>query len=172
MTTQQLILMAIVYAVALAAAIHFTRATARRVGGALAGGAIVGLMLMGVIVLFESLGWWRVPFGTSQYFPLVLYIGIAISLSPIYLVTWRVARRFGWRGLAICVGIASVIGPPRDYLIAAIYPEWMVFGPGVAPILADSATCAGMVALGHAVMRIVAGPAGGDPLVSRPSVTA
>lgn len=53
----------------------------------------------------------------------------------------------------------GVIGPPRDYLYAAVYPEWMVFAQGVAPILADAATYIAIVALGHAVMWLVAGPA-------------
>jgi hypothetical protein len=78
------------------------------------------------------------------------------------------ARRFGWRGLAVFIGIVTVIGPPRDYLIATMFPKWMVFAPGVAPIIADGATYAGIVVLGHAVMRLVAGPAGKDPLARQP----
>ena len=77
------------------------------------------------------------------------------------------ARRFGWHGLAVFAGAAAVIGPPRDYLIAAKYPEWMVFAPGVAPILADAATYVGIVAVGHAVMRLVAGPSRADRLAGR-----
>jgi hypothetical protein len=94
----------------------------------------------------------------------ILYVGFAITCSPIYLVTWRVARRFGRRGLAVCVVIAAVVGPPRDYLYAATFPEWMVFSPGIAPILADSVTYIGIVVLGHFVMRLVSGPAGDDRL--------
>lgn len=60
--------------------------------------------------------------------------------------------------------IVTVIGAPRDYLIAAMFPKWMVFAPGVAPILADAATYAGIVVLGHAVMRLIAGPARADRL--------
>ena len=41
----------------------------------------------------------------------------------------------------------GVIGPPRDYLYTAIYPEWMVFAQGVAPNLADAATYVAIVAL-------------------------
>jgi hypothetical protein len=49
-------------------------------------------------------------------------------------------------------------------LYAAKYPEWMVFAPGFAPVLADAATYVGIVAVGHAVMRLVAGPARDDRL--------
>ncbi len=168
MTRQQLIVMACAYSVALVAAVYFTRATSRRVVGAVAGGAAVGWMVLDVIALGEALGCWRVRLTSTLDFLALFYLVLAISCTPIYLITWRVASRFGWRGLAVCLIVAAVIGPPRDYLIAAKYPEWMVFAPGVAPVLADSATYVGIVALGHAVMRLVAGPARGDRLARRP----
>ena len=118
---------------------------------------------LGAIALCEALGWWQIPFSSTPFF-LLFYVGLAISLTPIYLVTWRLARRFRWRGLAVFIGSVAVIGPPRDYLIAATFPKWMVFAPGVAPILADAVTYVGMVAVGHAVMRLIAGPATADQL--------
>lgn len=168
MTTWQLIVVTCAYMVELVAAVYFTRATSRRVVGAFAGGVAVGCFGMGAIVLGNALGLWRVPIFWTPYFLALFYLGFAISVTPIYLVTWRVARRFGWRGLAVCLGVVAVIGPPRDYLIAATFPEWMVFAPGVAPILADAATYVGIVALGHAVMRLIAGPAREDRLARRP----
>ena len=164
MTTPQLILMIGAYSVALVAVSCFTRATARRVVGALAGGAAAGLVGLGVISLGEAQGWWRVPLPWTPYFVALGYLGLAGSLSPTYLITWRVARRFGWRGLGVCLVAAAFIGPPRDYLIAATYPEWIVFAPGVAPVLAVAATYVSWVALGHVVMRLVAGPAREDRL--------
>ena len=152
------------YLAALVAVTYFTRATARRVAGALVGGAAAAVMALRVIALCEALGLWRVPFSSTPYFLPLLYLGLAISCAPIYLVTWRVARRFAWRGLAVCIGIVAIVGPPRDYLYAARFPEWMVFSPGVAPILADSATYVGIVVVGHAVMRLVAGRAREDRL--------
>jgi hypothetical protein len=163
-TSLQMILMAIGYGVALLAAIYFTRATSRRIVGALAGGVIVALMVMGAIAVCESFGWWRIPSTETPYFNLLLFLGLAISSSPIYLVTWRLARRFGWRGLAVFIAAVGIIGPPRDYLIAKKFPEWMVFSPGAAPIIADCVTYIAIVAVGHAVMRIISGPAGGDLL--------
>jgi hypothetical protein len=162
MTTLPIILLTGAYAIAFALAVYLTRATSRRVAGALAGAATAALMSMGMITLCEALGWWRVPLASTSFSMLLLYAGLAISLSPIYLITWRIARRFGRRGLAVCVGAVAIIGPPRDSLIAAKYPQWMVFSPGVAPILADAATYVGIIVLGHGVMRLVAGPARGD----------
>ena len=167
MTTQQIILWSCAYLVELVAVIYFTRASMRRIMGAVAGGAAAGLLALGAIALCEALGWWHIPFASTPYFLPLFYLSLSISLTPIYLVTWRVARRFGWRGVAVFIGVVTVIGPPRDYLIAAMFPKWMVFASGVAPILADAATYAGIVALGHAVMRMIAGPASEDRLVRR-----
>ena len=167
MTTQQILLVTGLYLAALVAVTYFTRATARRVVGALVGGTAAALMAMRVIALCEALGWWHIPFAPTPYFVPVLYVGLAISLTPIYLITWRLARRFGWRGLAVCLGIVAIIGPPRDYLYAATFPKWMVFAPGVAPILADSAAYILIVVVGHAVMRVVAGAARADRLVRK-----
>jgi hypothetical protein len=164
MTTQQIILITCLYFVALLIVIYLTRATARRIVGALAGGAAVGCFGMGAIILGNASGVWRVPIFWTPLFLTLFYLGLAISVTPIYLVTWRVARRFGWRGLAVCLGVVAVIGPPRDYLYAAKFPAWMVFAPGVTPILADAAAYVGIVAIGHAVMRLVAGPAREDRL--------
>lgn len=169
MTTLQIILMSGGYLIVLCAVTYFTRATARRVVGALVGGAAVALMALKVIALGEALGWWRIPFASTSYFLPLFYLGLVISLTPIYLITWRVARRFGWRGLAVCVGIVALIGPPRDYAYAATFPKWMVFGPGIAPIAADSVTYILIVVVGHAVMRLVAGPARADRLARKHS---
>lgn len=162
MTALQILVMTGAYSVALAAAIYFTRAPSRRVVGALAGGAAAGCLGLGAIMSGEALGVWRIPLPSTPGVLALFYLGLAISCSPIYLITWRVAGRFGWRGLAVCLIVVGVIGPPRDYLYAAIYPEWMVFAHGVAPILADAATYVAIVALGHAVMWRVAGPARQD----------
>jgi hypothetical protein len=167
-TKLQVILWASAYFVELVIVIYFTRATARRVIAAAAGGAAAGLWGLGAIALCESLGWWWVSYASTRYFLALFYVGLSISLTPIYLVTWRLARRFGWRGLAVFLGIVTIIGPPRDYFIAATFPKWMVFAPGIAPILADGAAYAGMVVIGHAVMRLVAGPARADRLARQP----
>jgi hypothetical protein len=168
MTRQQIILWACAYLIELVAVVYFTRATARRVIGALVGGLAAGLLGLGAIALCEVLAWWRIPFASTPYFRPLFFLGISISLTPIYLVTWRLARRFGWRGLAVFVSVVAIIGPPRDYLIATMFPKWMVFAPGVAPILADAATYVGIVVLGHAVMRVVSGPANEDRLARQP----
>lgn len=168
MTAQQIILWTCAYLLLLVAVIYFTRTTSRRIIGAMAGGAVAGLLGVGAIALCEALDWWRIPYASTPYFLALFYCGLSISLMPIYPVTWRLARRFGWRGLAVFTGIVTVIGPPRDYLYAAMFPKWMVFAPGVAPIVADGATYFAIVVVGHAVMRLIAGPAKDDRLARSP----
>jgi hypothetical protein len=164
MTTKPILLMTAGYFVALVVVAYLTRATSRRVFGAACGGAVAGAFSMGIIALCESIGWWRMPIASTTFDAFLLYFAISISLSPIYLVTWRLARRFGWRGLAIFTAAVTVIGAPRDYFIAAKFPQWMVFSPGVAPIIADSVAYFLIVVTGHAVMRLLAGPSPADPL--------
>jgi hypothetical protein len=89
-------------------------------------------------------------------------------MAWLFLVSWRIARRFGRRGLAAALLAVAVIGPPRDYWYMARFPEWGAFGPGLAPVLADSAAYVLMAVVGHGVMRLVAGPARADGLARRP----
>lgn len=169
MTTWQLIVVICAYTVELLAVVYFTRATARRIVGAFAGGAAIGCMGIGAIILGNKLGLWRVPIFWTFTFLTLFYLGFVVSASPIYLVTWRLARRFGWRGLAVFTSIVVLIGPPRDYLFAKIFPAWMVFSPGFAPIFADAVAYLGIVLLGHALMRMIAGPAAADRLARQVS---
>jgi hypothetical protein len=168
MTTQQLHLFNGLYLAFLVIVAVLTRATARRIAGALVGGVVFGVVVLGIIALGEKAGWWHMVLTWEPYFLTLLLIDAAISCAVVYLLTWRVARRFGGRGLAVVVIVAAVIGPPRDYWYMAHFPEWGAFGPGVAPVLAIAATYSLMVVLGHAVMRLVAGPARADRLASRP----
>src|SRR2546423_3070216 len=130
MTTQQIILITCLYFAALLVVIYFTRATSRRVVAAFAGGAAVGPFGMGAIILGNAIGLWRVPLVWTPYFLTLFFLGLSISVTPIYLVTWRVARRFGSRGLAVLLGILAVIGPPREYLFALKVPEGVGFDAG------------------------------------------
>jgi hypothetical protein len=167
MTTQQLHLFNGIGLVVFVVVAILTRATARRVVGALAGGAALGVVALGIIALCVEAGWWRFTITWEPYYLTLLWIDFALG-AFIFLITWRIARRFGGRGLAVVVIAAAVIGPPRDYLYMQRFPEWGSYAPGVAPILAISATYVILVVVGHGVMRLVAGPARGSPLARRP----
>ena len=117
--------------------------------------------------LGERVGWWHFTITWRPYF-LTLMLIDATLCAFIFLITWRIARRFGWRGLAVVLVAAAVIGPPRDYWYMKRFPEWGAYVPGVAPVLAISATYVVLGVLGHGVMRLVAGPARADRLARWP----
>jgi hypothetical protein len=164
MTTGQIVLMTVFYLIFFVAVAYFTRAKVRRILGALAGGAVFGVVALLGIALGEAQGWWRVPQAGASHFQLLLWLGFTISSGPTYLILWRVVRRFGGRGLAVCVFVSAIIGPPRDYWITAMFPAWMTFAPGVVPVLADATIYALLIIVGHVVMRLVVGPAQADSL--------
>jgi hypothetical protein len=140
-----------------------TRATWRRVAGAAAGGAIAGVVALGAIAVGEANGWWHMAISMEPY-PLTLLLLDFTLCGFIFLGTWRLARRFGWRGLAALAAVMAIVGPVRDYLYMAWFPEWGAYAPGAAPVLAVSATYLLIGVTGHAVMRLVAGPARGSQL--------
>jgi hypothetical protein len=167
MTTQQLHLFGGLYLAILVVVAIVTRATARRVAGALAGTAVAGVAVLGIIALGQEVGWWRLAITWEPYFLTLLWIDVTLG-AFIFLITWRIARRFGWRGLAVVVVLAAVLGPVRDYQYMERFPEWGAYAPGLAPVLAISATYVLLGSVGHAVMRLLAGPARGSPLARRP----
>ncbi|HVM48509.1 MAG TPA: hypothetical protein VMU04_10810 [Candidatus Acidoferrum sp.] len=167
MTTSQLYLFNCFYLVVLVGVAFLTRASARRIAGALAGGAAFAVVALGIIALGEEAAWWHMVLTWEPYFITLLLVGFALCGS-IHLVTWRIVRRFGGRGLVVVAIIAAIIGPPRDYFYMAKFPQWGAYAPGMAPVLVTAVSYAVMVLLGYGVMRAVAGPAGADRLARRP----
>jgi hypothetical protein len=144
-----------------------TRATARRIAGAMAGGGAMGVAALGLAALGERLGLWHMVIPWEPYFLTVALIDCAVS-GCVFLITWRIARRFGARGLAVAAIVAAVVGPIRDYALMQRFPEWGAYAPGVAPILATSVAYVLLGTVGHATMRLFSGPARDDRLARRP----
>jgi hypothetical membrane protein len=144
-----------------------TRATLRRIAGASAGAAVCGVVLLGIVVFGERTGWWHMVITWEPYFLTLLWINVALC-GYAFLITWRIARRFGRRGLAVAVCVAAVAGPLRDSWYMAKFPEWGSYAPGFAPMLAISGTYALLGIIGHGLMRLIAGPAAADRLAHRP----
>lgn len=167
MTTQQLHLFNAMYLVLFILVTILTRATQRRMIGALAGGAVAGLAAIGMIAFGQNAGWWHMAIDWTPYYLTLLWLDFALC-AFVFLITWRVARRFGWRGLAVALILAAVIGPPRDRWYMERFPEWGSYAPGLAPMLAVSATYVILGVLGHGLMRLIAGSARADRLASRP----
>jgi hypothetical protein len=169
MTTQQLLLLATcVYIVAMVATVYFTRATPRRLAGALAGGGAVAVVGVGVELLCQSLGFWRYPSTDSPYGPPLMYPLLVLVFAILALLGWRVTRRFGWRGQAVFLAVVTVAGTLRDYLVAGQTLGVITLAPGPMTVLVDAACWGGLTALAQAVMRLVTGPARGDRLARLP----
>ncbi len=171
MTTAQLYLFDGVYLVLSVIAAVLTRATARRIAGALAGGLAAGVGLLAIVAVGEQARLWHQTLRWEPYLLTLVMIGCALC-AYIFLITWRIARRFGRRGLLTAMLVAAAIGPARDYWYMAHFPEWGAYAWGVATILTVSAAYVLLGILGHGVMRLVAGPAQADRLSRRPWETA
>lgn len=166
---QILVLATGVYLALMIAAVYFTRATARRTTGALAGGLVVAVIGVGIEALCQTLGFWRYPSTSKRYGPLLMYPVLGLMFAFLALVGWRVTRRFGWRGQVVFLVALAVVGTLRDYLIGQQALGFIVLAPGVATVLVDAACWAGLAALSQAVMRVIVGPADADPLARRRS---
>jgi hypothetical protein len=167
MTIQQIYLFSGMYLVLLAVVTVITRATLRRVAGALAGAAVAGVAMPGLMAIGEIAGWWHFAMTWEPYYLTLMCVGV-IPCGFIFLITWRIARRFGGRGLALVVFVVAVLGPLRDSRYMSTFPEWGTYAPGFAPMFATSAAYVILGILGHGLMRLVAGPAAADRLARRP----
>ena len=87
MTTQQIIIWCLLYLVELGGVVYLTRATSRRVMGALVGGASAGFVGLGAIALSQTVGWWQIPFDSTTHFLLLFYFALSLWPAPVYLVT-------------------------------------------------------------------------------------
>lgn len=143
-----------------------TRAPVRRITGAAAGGTAAGVAALGIISFGETTGWWHMVLGREPAFLALFILDFTLS-GFIFLGTWRLAHRFGSRGLAMLTVVVAVVGPVRDSLYMAWFPGWGTYAPGVTPMLAVSVTYLLLGVTGHCVMRLVAGPARGSQLVHR-----
>ena len=108
--TQILILASCVYLSMLAATIYFTRATTRRVLGALAGGVAVAVVGAGVEAFAHAQGWWRYTADDTPYGPVALYPALVMIFAFLAMIGWVVTRRFGWRGVAVFLAVLAVAG--------------------------------------------------------------
>lgn len=166
MTIHQLYLFNLLYLILLVVVLILTRANLRRIAGALAGTFSAGAAGIAVIAICEHAGWWHFTMNWEPYY--LLQLGISVALGAfVFLLTWRLARHFGGRGLAIALLLAALLGPFRDSAYMAMFPEWGYYAPGIAPMLAISVAYVTLGVVGHGTMRVIAGPATAD-LLTRP----
>ena len=166
MTTQQLYLFSAFYLIVFAVAVILTHPSLRRFAGAVAGAFAAGAAGVSVVAIGERVGWWHFILFWEGHSWMPIGLGLAISLAFVFLLTWRIARRYAGRGLAIALLLAALVGPFRDSAFMAAFPEWGYYAPGITPMLAISAAYVIMGVVGHGIMRLIAGPSTKDLLTS------
>jgi hypothetical protein len=144
----------------------FTRATPRRVAGALSGVVVFTAISAPIDTVGLRTGLWSYPSCIDPpHPPLLAYVGQALEfVGCIALIGWRVQRRFGARGVAWLAAVVCTLGAVRDFSVAAALPQVMHMGPLPGSLIADLLAWGVVVSVSLCVMRIVSGPARSDPL--------
>ena len=151
------------------AAVYLTRAAFLRAMGSLAGGAVFAVVWMIKLRIDYAMGWWRSAFPETPD-PLmlfsvpVMFLVLMLGVGVLFLASWRITRRYGWAGQVVMLLIASLGFAVRDRIWWQHLMRMMVATPGIGPLLADAALHAVGLALGYAVMRLIAGSARKDTL--------
>ncbi|MDE3089591.1 MAG: hypothetical protein KGJ80_09470 [Chloroflexota bacterium] len=146
----------------------FTRATARRIVGALISASPIVPTVLLFDVIAAQLGWWHYPAVTTGNAPIAWYIMAALWYgAALGLVGWRVIRRFGARGLAVFLVAFALYGVARDYSYS-VTTGLIVFGPGLVPLGAELFAYASAAALVQLLMYWIVGPPRSDPLARMP----
>jgi len=142
----------------------FTRATLRRIVGALLAAIPVIPLVMLYDAIARRLGWWHYPAVTTGNAPLAWYVAAALWYGAgLGLVGWRVIRRYGRRGLVVYLVLFSLFGLARDYLYSTI-SGLIAFGKGPVPLVADFFAYASAAALVQLLMYWIVGPPQSDRL--------
>jgi uncharacterized membrane protein len=142
----------------------FTRATWRRMAGALIGAIPIVPLVMFYDAIAARLGWWHYPSVTTGSAPLAWYIAAALLYGAAFgLVGWRVIRRFGNRGLIGFLIALALFGVSRDVVYSRT-TSLIEFGGGWVPMIADLFAYASAALIEQIVMYWVAGPAASGPL--------
>jgi hypothetical protein len=145
----------------------FTRATIRRIIGALIGGLPLIPLLMFYDAISARLGLWHYPLVTSGSAPLAWYISAALFYGAAFgLIGWRIIRRFGKRGLFVFLLAFALLGVSRDFFYS-VTTNFIKFGSGVLPYVADFFSYASGAALVQLLMLWIAGKPGSDQLARK-----
>jgi hypothetical protein len=137
-----------------------TRAPARRVLDALAGGVCVAAFTAGWDHLAHLTGWWShppgAPYGPSAS-PRAYYLGVGLWYGAgVGLLGWSITRRFGYRGTLAFLASLGAYGVVRDSVAARRF-RVLSFGPGPGPLLADAIAWSSTAGAAQLVMRLLAG---------------
>jgi hypothetical protein len=109
-------------------AVLLTRARLRRAAGALAGGMLFGAIWILKLRIDHLMGWWRSRFGETidpLSISTLLFLIVVVTSAAYLLVSWRLARRFGWMGVAVFIVMVAVIVTAGNRLLFEILMQIM-----------------------------------------------
>jgi hypothetical protein len=92
----------------------------------------------------------------------LFFLVVPVTSAVYLLVSWRLARRFGWTAVGVFIIVVAVIVTGGNRLLFEKVTQIMTVSSGVRPLLADAAFVSVGLMLGYAVMRLIAGPARND----------
>jgi hypothetical protein len=147
----------------LGCAIYFTRATLRRIAGALTGGAVLSIGSLAKYWIDQSLGLWHMEQRLLSAHILVpsFLVGV-LAGAAILLAVWRIFRRFGLKGEICAVIGVAILTAVRERLWMTILLPLFSSEQGVPTFLVDFAMWSVVWGMGLLAMRAVAGPTGVD----------
>jgi serine/threonine protein kinase len=149
--------------------VYLTRATFLRAMGSLAGGVVFAVIWIIRWRVDYAMGWWRSAFLKTPE-PLMLFslpVAFLIMMMAggmLFLVSWRVTRRFGRAGQVAILLAVPIDLAIRDRIWWQHFMRMLVATPGTGPVLGDAAFFAVGMVLGYFVMRLIAGPDEKDQL--------
>ena len=161
--TPESLLIAYAALILFGAAGFFTCAKLLRLTGALGGGICFALLAAAEDTVGHRMGWWRYALVDSPRAPTLLYAACALCVSTLILASWRISRRFGWRGQTAIIAIISAFGPAVDFVNGTL-SQTITFGPGLTPLLASSVAWVCNISIAVGVMRLIAGSSRKDSL--------
>jgi len=142
---------------------------------------IVGVLLAAIpvipLVMFydriaAQFGWWYYPTVTAARAPLAWYVAATLGFgATLGLVGWRIIRRWQVRGLLVFLLLFALFGVARDYAYS-MTTQFIVFGLGSVPLLADLFAYASAAVVVQLLMRWIVGPVQSDPLARTPKSSA
>ena len=143
----------------------FSRAGLRRIVGVLLAAIPVIPMVMFYDKIAAQFFWWHYPSVSAASAPLAWYVAAALGYGAAFgLIGWRVIRCWEMRGLLAFLLLFALFGVARDYAYS-VTTQFIVFGPGLMPLLADLFAYGSAAAVVQLLMRWIVGPARSDALV-------
>jgi uncharacterized membrane protein YeiB len=141
---------------------YFARPDRERILAAIAGGALLALIIQVKWWVESSLGWWhsripRIDDPLALHSPLTWIVFVLAGMA-VMLGLWLVGRRFGWRAQAFAIlALGLYLRSREQYWFASVLPI-LEYQPGPGPVLGGAAMLALASLLGLLVMDQIAGP--------------